>query len=426
MFRELWAQLLTVYETKDSEPNTFRETITLKDPIDGEILRQAVDETMKRYPYFQVCLEREGADPVFRSNPRKIPVLHTDERTVLGSAQTDGHLLCFCWWENRLHIDAYHGMTDGGGIGPLTKTLLYYYFTAFYKTKLSKEGIQLSTEEVRKAEWEDPLRIPLHPVKTWKIKRWNQPAFKLEDGGIARITPEGKVYNIRIPEKTFMQFNISNDGSPATIVAPFLAKMIEDLHPDARHPAVIGICVNQRKALRAPFAHHSLVGAIHIPYAGKIRKMPFSKAATCFRGMVALQSDSEAVLDEIRDQQALIRSVQKIDTFDGRRAYCMSAMKERSKCITATVSYVGKSNMGELEQYILENTVMPSTALPGAWVPLTVEMTAMNGFFFLNFIQFFHEEDYFNAFTRQLCENDIEYELLRVTEAAFPRIELPL
>ncbi len=185
-------------------------------------------------------------------------------------------------------------------------------------------------------------------------------------------------------------------------------------------------CVNQRKALRAPFAHHSLVGNIQIPYAGKIRKMPFSRAATCFRGMVALQSDSEAVLDDIRDQQELIRRIRKIDTFDGRRAYCISAMEERSRCMTATVSYVGKSNMGELEQYIMENSIMPSTALPGSWVPLTVEMSAINGFFFLNLIQFFHEEDYFNAFTRQLSRNNIDYELLRVTEAAFPAIELPV
>ncbi len=105
MIRELCTQLETFYETNASEPNTFRQTLTLKDPIDGEIFRKAVDETMKRYPYFQVILEMEGGKPVFRSNPKRVPVLHTCERTVLGSAQTDGHLLCFCYWDNNLHID---------------------------------------------------------------------------------------------------------------------------------------------------------------------------------------------------------------------------------------------------------------------------------------------------------------------------------
>ena len=68
---------------------------------------------------------------------------------------------------------------------------------------------------------------------------------------------------------------------------------------------------------------------------------------------------------------------------------------------------------------------MPSTALPSTHVPLTVEVSAVNGYFFLDFIQYFKEEDYFSVFVRQLRQNDIEYDVLNVAQARYPDIELP-
>ena len=74
---------------------------------------------------------------------------------------------------------------------------------------------------------------PLEPLKKGAVTKWDLPAFQLADAGIAKITQDGIVINMRIPEKASMQFNLSNDGSPATIVALLLARAIETLHPDA-------------------------------------------------------------------------------------------------------------------------------------------------------------------------------------------------
>ena len=424
MKRYLYSELRTFYETTDAEPNTFRQTIKLRDLVDGAILRQAVDKTMQRYPYFRVRLRMDGGRPYFENNPAPVPVIHTNDRTVLGSTETSGHLMCFCYWKNRLHIDAYHGLTDGGGVAPLIKTLMYYYCTAFYETELSSEGVRLSGDAVAKEEWEDPVLKPREPEKLGLVQKWDKPAFQLADGGIANITRDGIVINMRIPEKTFMKFNISNDGSPATIVALLIARTVEALHPDAKLPTVIAMCVNQRKALRAPLAHQSLVGDVRLPFTDKMKEMSFSTQATCFRGMVITQSDDEMILDEVKDYQALAAHLETLDDPGDRKAYCMRRMDELSGCVTATVSYVGKSFLGESERYILENNIMPSTALPSMHTPLTIEVSAMTGYFFLNFIQYFHEEDYFSQFVRQLRKNDVEYDVLNVTKASFPLVEL--
>ena len=154
--------------------------------------------------------------------------------------------------------------------------------------------------------------------------------------------------------------------------------------------------------------------------------MPFSMQATCFRGIVTLQSDNDMVLEDIRDYQAFIKRLQMLDSVEARRACCARRMEMLSECITATVSYVGKADLGGTERYILENEALPSTALPSTHVPLTVEMSALNGYFFLNFIQYFKEMDYFSSFIRQLRENNLDYDVLNVTEARYPMMELPM
>ena len=96
-----------------------------------------------------------------------------------------------------------------------------------------------------------------------------------------------------------------------------------------------------------------------------------------------------------------------------------------SKCVTATVSYIGKVNLGSMERYLREFDPLPSTALPSMHTPLTIEMVSMNGLIVLNFIQHFPEMEYFSNFARQLRENDINYNVLRQEKALYPLIEMP-
>ena len=140
---DLFSELRTIYETTLLDPHTYRITIKMKDIIDGKLLREAVDMTMERYPYFRVCLYIKGDAIGFEENLAEVPVIHTKKRIYLGGEQSSGHLLAFCYWKNKLFIDAYHGLSDGGGIYPLIRTLLFYYCSSFYGKELSAEGVRL-------------------------------------------------------------------------------------------------------------------------------------------------------------------------------------------------------------------------------------------------------------------------------------------
>ena len=424
MRQTLFSELRTIYETTAEDPHTYRLSIKMKDLIDGDILRSAAKRTMERYPYFLVRMVREGADVFYESNPLPFPVIETNDRITLGSAETNYHLMAFCYWQNWLHIDCYHALTDGGGILPFIVTLMYVYIYSYYEIEPDAANVRLPGSPVPQEEWTDPGAITLSPEKEGLVTKWYAPAFQLEEKHV-HLQPESIVTTVSISEKEFIPFSISNDGSPATIVSLLLARSLDMVHPDTADPVVIAMCVNQRKALEAPLAHQSLVGDVRLVYGDRIKKLPFMHQATCFRGMVALQTDRDMVLDEIRDYQELMRELSRMDSFEERHETCVRRMEELSRCVTATVSYIGKVNMGSLEQYLQEFDPLPSTALPSMHTPLTIEMVSMNGSIVLNFIQFFPEIEYFSLFVKQLRDNNINYNVLRQDKARYPLLQMP-
>ena len=422
MKHELFSELRTIYETTVENPHTFRVTVKTKDMVDEEILKRAVAKTTKRHPYFCVKLVMEGDDIFFEDNDKPMPVLHTDGPVTLGGEQVDEHLMSVSWWKNKIHFEIYHALTDGGGVYPFIKTLLYYYCSEYYEMELSTDGIRLTDDPVDPAEWEDPGRIPIKDAPVLLVDKWEQPAFQIKDGGAVEITKNCIVYNIRIPEDEFMRFNMSNDGSPGTVVSLFLARAIERVHPGKKEPTVIAMCVNQRKALHAPLAHQSLVGDVRLVYDEKIINKDFNEQCTCFRGMVALQSDESVVMQEIKTYQDIMKDLDALPTIRQKHKYCIDRMDHMTSCFTATVSYVGKVDMGEAEQFVQEFHALPSTALPSSATPLTLEISAMNGSVYINFMQYFKDECYLKAFIKDLRDNDINYDVLYAEDTKYPNL----
>lgn len=422
---ELYSELRTIYEATAENPRTFRITIKLKDMVDEEVLAEAVRKTMRRYPYYRVRLSLDEDGVFFEENTTPTPVLHTDGPIMLGGYETQSHLLAFCWWKNKVHIDVWHALTDGGGIYHLLQTFLYYYCSAYYGRELSAEGIWLEHDEVAQAEWDDPARNPIDVDERYVIEKWHDRAFQVSDGSIAHVSRRCNVYNIRISEEEFMRFNLSNEGSPGTIIALFLARAIDSLHADAADPVVIAMCVNQRAALHAPLAHQSLVGDVRLVYRDAMKHMDFETQVTCFRGMVAMQSSSDMVGREVQEYRQLMETLAAMPTHEQRHIHCKRLAEEKSKMFTATVSYVGKADVGDAEFYVQEFHALPSTALPSCETPITLELSAFNGSFYVNFMQFFEEDDYLRAFIQQLRDNDINYDVLYQELTKYPGFVCP-
>lgn len=111
--------------------NAFRVSATLNEQVQPEILQQAVDMLMPRFPSFYVCLRRGMFWYYLQklSVPPKIrqegacPLIHMTGREL--------RQCCFrvLYYENRIAVECFHSVTDGNGGMVFLKTLAAAYLS---------------------------------------------------------------------------------------------------------------------------------------------------------------------------------------------------------------------------------------------------------------------------------------------------------
>ena len=419
MEQKLFTELRTLYTTTKETPTVIRIRIRMRDLIDPAILRRAVDMTMRRYPYFCVALQKKEGRYVYAENHRPVVITDSLHGVDLNSEESNYHMIAFCLQDNWIILDVFHGLTDGTGAYEVVRTLLYYYCSERYNVMLKEDGIRLVGDEISEEEWIDPVvnRTDLPTPERNEMAN----ALNLRTSAGLEEDHRHTVYSIAISEAEFMRFNLDNNGSPGTMVSLLLSRAIAKLYPDSDDIIRIALCVNQRKALNAPLAHHSLVGAVMLEYKDKMRDWSLDMQSTAYRGMVFAQTQEEKVLMGVASFKGINHMLLAKESDQERIGIASYINSLAAKLTTATVSYVGKADYKEAEQYVRDFRLWTSPLGNN----LLVEISAVNGRFTLDFLQSFSSPVIVNAFLKELDENGIIYDLQDVNELKLPNIRLP-
>ena len=417
---KLFTELRPLYSTSKERPDVIRIKIRMRDLIEQKTLRQAVDMTMQRYPYFCVELQKKEKQYVFIENHRPVIITNSLKGVELNSETSNYHILAFAWHDNWIILDIFHGMTDGTGAYEVIKTLLYYYCSERYNIQFhSRDGIRLSGDFISEEEWIDPA------VKSTNLPEPRQidvpKALNLMKTAGLTESPSGIVYSVGISEAEFMKFNVENGGTPGTMVSLFLSRAIAKLFPDNKAPIRITLCVNQRKALNAPLAHHSLVGGVMLEYTEEMRHWAITKQIRAYRDSVSAQTQKEIVLAGVAAQKKINQTILSKETDQERAGVVACIDNFANQILTAVVSYVGKANYHEAEKYIRDFRLWTFKPVNR----ILIEISVANGMFNLDFVQPFTSPIYVNAFLRELDENGIEYDLKDVNELELPNVKVP-
>ena len=418
--RELFSEINPMYASVKGAPNTIRARIRVRGDVDPDILRVAADTAMKRYPYYCVELKKKDGEYVFVPNERPIVVTDSLKGVTLNSEGSNYHMIAFGWSGDEIIADTFHALTDGTGLYNVLRTLLYYYCAARYGVSISSEGIRLDGDDIPEEEWEDPA-AKLPPVPEPEGGDPIPGGLNLQNAAGISGDRNGMVNCVTIDESEFLKFNTENDGSPATMAALLVSRAVASVCPDCPDPIRISVCVNQRKALKAPLAHQSLVGGAWLEYKDRMRSWPLEMQATAYRGMVFAQTTDESVFGGLNAINRNTRRVLARETDVERAAVTKEIGDGLRNLLTATVSYVGKANFNEAERFISEFHLFANAMFEG----MLIEISAVNGRFTFDFIQNFSDPVYFDAFLKQLDENGIKYERKESGKLELPDIDLP-
>lgn len=115
--------------TDKNDTRVFRMYCELKETVDPEILQTALDQTMEKYPLFQVVL-RKGLF-WFYLERRDIRAVAKEEIKPPCSRLyiPDKKSLLFevSYYENRINFEVYHALTDGTGARNFLQELVQNY-----------------------------------------------------------------------------------------------------------------------------------------------------------------------------------------------------------------------------------------------------------------------------------------------------------
>ena len=413
---------------------TVRMTLKMRDAVDGDLLRQSVESTRQRYPYYQVKLgirrDAEGTEYfVYEDNSEPWVTSEGEEPVRLIGPKSNYHLLAFCYWDDCIALDFFHCLTDGTGAYNILRTLLYEYSRRRYDATLSRERISLpkgvhveriltpegmGMANIRVAgdiigpdEWKDPAAQTkpdhLDPLPLPERQR----CINLLTQAKTVVNEAVETVNILVEEQEMMKYVSSGDTSPATLVSLLLTRAIAHLHPGFTEGVpMVALAINQRPALGCPQACQTLASALRLPLSEEMRGKDLETQQIIFRGMVALQSNDDNVIENFWQTQNTQDMFEKIPTLEGRHQAMAKAFSVASSAATACVSYVGKANLGAAEKYVSEMYTEAYT--PYA---LTIEMSAVGGMFCISLMQRFADDTYLDAFLDELHRIGLTYRI---------------
>ena len=382
----------------------IRIEIVLKDEVGPAALRRALDRAIVRYPYFAVRFDEVGGDPFLKitHNPRQVVIREGSAPFVLGSEETNRHVIAFGYEKNRLFFDCFHALADGTGWMNFLKTLLYCYVLEEYGEKISPDGIIMPDSQLRDGEDVDPLlNIPLPTNPITVTRPDTSRAFLMSEHGVSGGEPT--LFKFRLPEEAFVRYSKSSDASPATMFAVFLAQAIFSLHADEDFDVAVSMARNYRSALSAENAHHSLANSFMIKYPSRSRNLSVEQLGSISRGVAFLNSDRDVMLNQLQPMRGLFSALYSLKTREDIHRFFARTGGGR---ISGTVSYVGKCLPESLNPYVSEVYSCVEVS-----EELITEVNAIGGAFTCAAMQCSPDGKYVRAMVGEMKKEGIDVEL---------------
>ena len=379
--------------------SSFKLVVTLREAVNHGLLCRAVALAMKRYPYFCVTPCKKGDELRLVTNPAPVPVFCDERCAVLGSPESDGHLLAFGCGEKRIVLHASHYIADGMGICPLLMTVLYLYLSEVHGPDgLDAKGILLPDDPVDEAEYAYPF--PEFPASREAEQVPVQPAGRAYALDPAAFDSQGLyAYHLHLPQGAMMRVASPSDGSPVSFLSVALFRALCALDPALAAPVVAHVQHQYRAAIRAPRNRHSLVSYIPARLSPRIKERSAQVQNTVLRGQIILASEPEQDLLAVKrlvsvfpkDTPASLAQKQQ-----AMRQYVANSIDNK----TFGISYVGKMDWCGMDRYVEDlHVYIGEAATPNM---LLIEVMTVGEDFSLTFMQSGRGRRYVDAFMQEL------------------------
>lgn len=163
-----------IYPAIVSKENSviYRVAFILKEDVKKDILQNALEKTVKRYPAMGVRIKKGLFWYYFETNPNT-PKVQQEVLTpcvMIDPQQTQGYLFRVLYNNKRIALECFHSLTDGYGAIEFLKTLVFEYLNLMGYNIDAKDLVKPACEYPKKYELEDSFLKYYNPKETvgWK------------------------------------------------------------------------------------------------------------------------------------------------------------------------------------------------------------------------------------------------------------------
>lgn len=388
--------------TRPTNTSVYRLSVILTEEVRPELLQEAAETALERFPYLAVSLAETAFDRFFVKNsaPFKVRGEQKTPCAPIESAQENGHLMRVLWFGRRISVEIFHALADGAGGFEFLKTLLYCYLT-LAGAKIDPEGrVMLPDETPDDEEYEDAfLRYydgkaagvqKLPPAFKIKGEPLDPPGHEVIQGvvGIGGLKRAAKAYGATITEYL-----------GALTVYGIYRELVNDETDD--EPIVLAIPVNLRETFPTKTIRNFFcVQNISVPVE---RARTFRTALEEVKGRLREKTDRESRYRALAEscgvmEHPVVKAVPRFMREAGTR-FVFAFFSEDVK--TMTVSNVGRLDLPkDMEPYVdrAEAIIYPTERSP-----VNCCMCSVNGKMTISFIKSIRDTGLIRFFFRFLA-----------------------
>ena len=238
-----------IYPSASSEKwnNVFRVSAYLKEDVDAQVLQQALNIVLLRFPSLDVAIRR-GFFWYYFQSLNEYPIVEEEKtypcrRMELNSKK---HLFRVLYFKNKISFETFHSLTDGSGALSFLNSLLCCYFNLLNKNVNEKELDFNYKDKPSLEEIEDSFKRLADNSGT--IKRPSRKAYQIygtpeQNGKLNAITA---VLSVDKLHKIAKEHNAS---ITQLLIAIYTKSIInyKQFTLQKKRPVVISVPINLRK-----------------------------------------------------------------------------------------------------------------------------------------------------------------------------------
>lgn len=252
--------------SKNSDTKVFRFACVLYEPVDRNILQNALDITIESFPLYKSVIKSGLFWYYFEQSHFKPEVIEENlpPCTTLYDKNNKTLLFRVMYYRKRISFEVYHALSDGAGALQFFKTLVFHYITIRHGFKFRDSVPVLDIEASKNQKMDDSFQRYYSGAKT-KVKKKKEKAFKIRGPKI----PEYRINVIEgiIPVDSILAKVQEYKTSLTVFMAAILMCAINEEIPVRlkKRPVVLSIPVNLRNYYYSQTARN-FFGVINVDY----------------------------------------------------------------------------------------------------------------------------------------------------------------